>query len=1038
MAQRPLIPEDEAGGRLSPEEIAGLADQYLQNYPLRQVAGKKGLVDEGLEYYSRVPGQRVIVNGQVWIHNPDNPDAPYRPYTASHAVDPTGQIYEPVDFGKEPRPAPQGPSTRVGDYQLSVRSPREAAGHLGEMASSIIHALPRRLEAARLGLELDPRIENQLARDAAAAIMMQGALPNTTREGVAALRAPAAQPRPQVGGQYRTRPIAEEQVPRGHVTTQELPALQARRAAEREARLRASMPETDEAGFYINALERGRRELPETATASEMRQALRGMDVDDAEASMLGLDRFLLGPTGEAAAVVRQAEQELGRLGTEYGKALRKQRDNPGNSGYADVVREASDAIDQGRRNLQTAQRQFREAQRRHYAQADQELRFARQEMTSLNRQIAQRKTTGDIPGESSLSYLYQARSRARERIRAAEKARDDARSADPGLRTVTRDEVLQHIRENRPRLGFEVREYPAEPYGAMTGPIRAIQREPKRLEQQLVRRGVDPTVANSIAGSISTLPPTQWGQNAEALASHMGNPGLVREAIEEAAGASIANMAHAWRNRTASVPGQNRPPRYKMAIPDESNETLREIAVVLQGPWSRRVALRRRLEEASSREERLYSEFVQTHQGTPEEAAAQARYEAAVEARRKIDNELSAADRPMYRSPHWSEDAAPIGHMQVTIQYAPVEMGRRAAALSARLRSRIKRLNEEEVRLNKRIEDIHDRDQWGGAIDREYDDINKRLSKIVSERNALEAQVPRGSASNDAIYMGNQFQSDWSAAGGHGFMNAELAAEYRAHMREAQGLESNITRISDRIRELQSRYRNANTDDVRSEIDVRIKSLEKEAAGVRERLRNTQAQMDLLEEHPQRHSLVENVRAWLRPVLEQYIDQAIRSGARYMGIPDGATVLRHNPGAEGSIRFYDETLRRELRYVMERRGLPYRIAREIDVMYNPTGDQSFPGRWSLIEIPRNARAGRGVRLMAVGPPPLEGGSQAEPAQYIEPVQLPEPQSPSERRYLLSSENLLPGSLPPLPKPHEEDDVDLTLAERRGKMKSRR
>src|SRR5262245_64967850 len=124
MAQRPFIPEDEAGPPLPLADQEALVNQYLANYPIGWTAGKMGEADEGLEYYSKIPGERVFVNGQYWIHDPANAERPHRPYTADHAIDPrTGQIYEPQDFGKAPPAVPPAGSLseipgRV-DYMLS-------------------------------------------------------------------------------------------------------------------------------------------------------------------------------------------------------------------------------------------------------------------------------------------------------------------------------------------------------------------------------------------------------------------------------------------------------------------------------------------------------------------------------------------------------------------------------------------------------------------------------------------------------------------------------------------------------------------------------------------------------------------------------------------------------------------------------------------------------------------------------------------------------------------------------------------------------
>lgn len=973
--QTQAVPDILAG--YATPEVQAAIEQYMkavEHKPLKNVSGKGGTEDEGLDYYSKIPGERIISGGHYWIYNPDNPEQPYKPYTAQHAIDPkTGQIYELApDLTHQP---PAGSVAEIG--------PR-----LATLAKEPFSAVGRILERARLGLEVPRSVEQSDAQEAANAILASSVFPKTSREGLRAFgRRPEPTPEPHtnrprptpepepppipepVGAlpQLRTRPA--EARPQGHITQREFTN---QRAAERQARLERDRPEVDDAGFYINALEQAKRNLPESATAGEMRQALRDLGVEDAEASMLGLDQFLLGERGTARQAVRDAERELGRLGSDYGKVLKKSRQATDNTQYREGVKLAAERIEQGRARLRAAQDEAKKAEISHMRRAHENFRSAELNLKKVNKAIRDaqelHKKSG-AEGSPNLSNMYEFRKIARDTLREDAKNLEKARVEDPTLRPVTREHIVTYLRQIRPRLGFEVREFPRDPYGPMTGPIRTIQgRSPdgvtaNPLESPFAaamhRRGIAMHTARGIASSFADMSPLEWGVRAESLASHMDNPGAIREALEEAAGASLQAMASAWRGAHNNT-NVRQNPRYRQSIPDKQNETLREVAVVLHGPWNVRKVLAQQERELGTQARAKYDEYINAVKDSPEEANLLKEYEALIEEQNRVTALRRAAPRPPFTTGHWSDEVAPVGHMSVSMQRAPIELGGRAARQAVRAQAKLAELAAEEVHINNRLRELGDinAENLTQAMENEENRLMARGRQIDAETERLQRDIPRGQASDDLIYMGNQFQSDWATSGAGGFRprnTEQVVADLRRRMNEA-GNEHN--RIIHQMRQLERRT-DPDAVRLRNVLDERARGLFDDAEMMRRQMRD-------IEMKPAYHSLVASTNAWLRPVLEQFVEQGIRSGARYLGVPDGQTVLKHNPASEGTKRFYDEIVRKQLRYVMERRGLPYKEVRDINVMYNPEGTESFPGRWFLIELPRNAPSGRGVRLMSV------------------------------------------------------------------------
>lgn len=982
------IPQEPQAPTQAEQEVI---DAYTlwANTPNRKVVGKKGTADEGLNFYSKVPGQMQLVNGQWWIQYPEEPDRPAEPFTANHAVNwETGQIYEQLpDVYDRATFLPAGVNQSTDTVEPAMPG----------FMSSALQALARAEERIRFGIDAHPMAINREARDVAGLAMVAGTVPTLTKEGAEVLArgarpaatpdVPTVQPAPTPQQpQYRVTPT--DVAPRGHITTRQLADRRAREAAETEARRLRETPEVDEAGFYVHALEQARLRLPERATAAEMRQHLTDLGVEAPEAAMLGLDNFLLGPVGGARAAVRSAAQDISRMDTALRNARAKLADHPGNSHYESEVQRLTQAVETARTQFHETRTAARQAEEAQLGTALQNFRNAEAHLKTINAQIRDakrlraklppeiRRTVEKQPLEGEdIPDLYVARAEARRQLEADRKALEDARSVNPGDRMVGREHLVTYLRQARPRLAFEVREFPAEPYGAMTGPInRILNPTPENriaFRDALVRRGVEQMEAESIVRNFRNANPPEWGQRAAARSDHMRRPGVVREALEEAAGAPLNDMVSAWRGSSTAV-GDVQLPKYRQSIPDEDNPTLREVAVILQGPWSQRRDITRqiqRLEVERSAANRVYNNAASN---TPESIQAGKTYTNLSERIADLHRERDALPETPFTSGHWDTAVSPVGHMQLSMQRAPEMLPPVMEGASQRLTSRIDKLTGEINAINRRIDAIYNSSgDVTRAMYRQINRLSARRGRIEKQIQRHRSQLPTSTVSEDQILMGNQFQSDWAGQGTAGFRPADAPKRIADMRKQITELENKAAADNQRMQTLLGQTPNGRVSELdpvrRRQFDV----AEQNAIGNREDAFRLQTEINALKNLPSRHDLVLNMRAWLRPVLEQFLEMGIRSGARYLGLPSGATVAAHNPGlTPGTISFYNKALRDEMRFVMERRermnpiGLKY-TERDIRSMFNPAGNQSFPGHWRLIELPQTRRPARGVRLMS-------------------------------------------------------------------------
>lgn len=971
---------DVIAGRMSPDQQA-IMEAYWRSFyvPPTTVAGKRGKedADEGLEYYSRIPGDLVIEQNKFWIHNPETGE--YKPFTIEHAFNErTGQVYEAVP--EDPNAVPLAGTV--------AEVPARARTVARSLVMGPITALGRAQERVRLGLTAPNSTIAQEAMQVAGAVTAGGTVPRVTQEIAAQARrrppTPAAaavpegevsrplatpEPEPAFTPRYRYRGI-EEPLPRTHITYENL----VRRRQERA--IAAARPETDEAGFYVNALERGKTELPEQATAGEMRAALNEIGVDDAEIALLDLDRFLLGEAGVARGEAREAGQELGRLGSAYGRALKNAKADPTDPVAQKKARDALQALVDAKPRVAAAESAAINAQRAHIQSTLDAHRSAEVYLKRINQEIRNVRKEGQTGNDlRSVEFpgvnLLEERMRQRDVIRQALQRMEEARSNDPSLQTVTRQQVLDHIRENRPRLAIEERSYPQQQFGDMTEPIRRITTIPpgsgSALEIVLLQRGVNSKTAHDIASSFANASPTDWGVMARGLSEHMGQHDLIAKAVEDAAGAPIVRMAQAWRASRQSASN----PRYPQAIPDRNNPTMRELAVVLEGPWSVRRQIRTEINAAKANRDALFKIYESQAKDTPEEAQALASFHSAERDVIELAQRLENAPKPPFTISHWTGGVSPIGHMQTTIQLAPVEHSPRVQRLIQGVRAKITTLEEEKAGLNRRMEAL------GDATD-EWHALNQQTYRIDDQIKVLEQRLPQTAASEDRIFMGNQFQSDWAIQGAdEGFMSRDAWARVRGIDEQITETTAQIARLTEEIDRINSRQNRggmgqmAHLSDMESrraygDVRNRVEAIREEIRYLQEHRNELRQEHSALNERPVFHGLVANTRAWLRPMLEKFVDEGIASGSRYLGVPSGATVSRWNQISPGTMRFYDETVMRELQHVMERRGLPYKT-RQISTMHSPVESTSFTGQWTLIEIPANARSGRGVRLMTTG-----------------------------------------------------------------------
>lgn len=957
---------DIIAGRMTPEQR--LAAEYLKEFEEpRGTVGKTGTADEGLDFYSKVPGEVRFINGEPWLYDETNQEEPWRRYTANHAYDPkTGQVYESKAAGQPHAPL-------AGSLaEIPQRAGEVAVGAVADP----ITAFGRYMERARLGLVAPSFVDIQDASAIAGGMAGGDILRRTTRPGPAApTPEPAAPPRPlpqpapdiipipEPTPQYRVRP--------GGVWPQRSLSTEEVAAAARARRRAAERPETDEAGFYINALERGKRELPEQATAQEMREALVEMDVSAAEAAMLGLDRMLMGDAAVAQAQLREVEQEVSRAASRYNRARTLSQRMPENTGYQEQAAQMRREFEEARSRLPEARQTAQSAERTHIQDALTSFRNAEAQLKKINENIrAIRQQQGNDYGT-----LFEERKQAREYLNQTRRELEQARASDPRYRVVTREQVLEHIRANRPRTDLEIREYPKERYGPMTEPIARIREGMDQatppLQRALMDRGIEAETAHNIASGMARAEPTEWGQIATALSENRGQVGLILDALEAAAGAPLNRMVDAWRGTDPFARG-NRPPQYRSAIPDKNNSTLQEIAVTLKGPWEARRSIQKEIDAATENVNRLFDEYSRQPKGTQAEADALARYEQAVKDRDALSDKRRGAPKPPFQAAHWDQDIAPIGHMQVTMQRAPGEISTHMQGVATRIADRLQV-------INRRMGEINDRMIASDLTDGEYGILRREERALERERDKLEERMPVSAPSDDTIYMGNQFQSDWAGRGMEGFQSSADGQRLDALTRRMQVIRDQQTALNQRLDEMSVRNsRNAGTQMAHMTQGER-EAFRRNSSGIRDGIRQEldilanelhelDAQRHRIQASPAYHALVANTRAWLRPVLEQFIDRGIASGAKYLGVPDGITVKTHNVIGEGTLRFYGEILRDELKFVMQRRGLPY-SERQINSMHHPTRDEQFTGIWYIIEIPRNAKSGKGVRLMVKGIP---------------------------------------------------------------------
>lgn len=953
---------------LDPRE-AGAARLPEDRTQFRPYAGKTGAEEN--RYYQ--PFGEFVPGETPQVRRPDGSIVPLPRDWAYHRE--SNQIYAIPETGLQ----------RFTLLPIGVNRAGETEPATPGFVMSALEALDKAYERMRMGLEVPQSVLVREAIDvgglgSSLTFGGRGALnPSLSREAAERLRqadAPAAVPpsapapvpaAPATAGlpQARTRPASPATVQ----------ALAARTEAQRQARLRADMPEMDDAGFFINALERGKRELPERATANEMYEALRQVGVEPAEAQMLGLDRFLLGEAGVAREALRSAEREMSRLGTVFAKAARKAKDFPDNTAYASGVRNAREQLIEARRNVAGIRRTAQNASVAHMRDAMTQFHNAERYLKSVNNEIRTVRKEMAAAGKNDLSdlrsvewpgvNLLDERITARQSLAEARKLMDDARSQDPGLRIVTRQEVLDHIRANRPQLDVYARYVPENFHGAMEEPIKRI-REGSVFEHELMQRGVAYETAADIQMAFRGLDVTEWGQRAAALSSHMENPTVVREALEAAAGARLADMALAARGRHASQAGVQRP-KYRQAVPDRDNPTMAEVAFVLKGPWSERTTARTELQRLIAERDQLFHEYSAAPKGSSREADGNRLYDELTEQIRNLEARIRELPKPPYVR-HWPDDLAPIGHMQVTMQRTVKDLSEKASRQREFLGRRMAKLRDEQAAIDQKINGLD-------ITHAEETVLVARRNRIDKDITDLERRMPTSEA-GDQIFMGNQFQSDWAVAGAQGFLGPDVAARIAALNKRIAELDRLDNVFSDQLARLRKQsenrgaimpreYRSREMDDPWNRLQDDIKDIEKELR----RIHNDRYKLgDLVRElqtKPEGHALVMSTRSWLRPVLEQFVDAGLRSGARYLGVPSGSTVRTWNPGTEGINQLYDNMLRDELRFVMKRRGLPVSDPKRITTMFSPDGDKSFNGEWFLIELPQNARRGRGVRLMA-------------------------------------------------------------------------
>ena len=467
-------------------------------------------------------------------------------------------------------------------------------------------------------------------------------------------------------------------------------------SGSRPATPRAPPPlekEIDPAGFHIHSLETAKRQLPERGTADEMRAALLREGVDEGEIRSLGLDDLFYGRHAGTIRAFRDMERAQGRLGNELGVALRQERQFPLSQANKAKVEAAKQSLMEGAQKLGVARRESIIAMRESILDANKAVVVAEGALKKINRRIR-----GLEPSDVSKELLYQARAAAKRKLEAAKEARVHAAQNAPGRREISADEVVRHIRENRPILGTYVREYPGgRRYGDATEIVNTI-RHSDLLPNHLRSLGISPDFVTTVMKHLRNTNPTEWGVKLSAMDNYMGRPGLLIKAIEEMSGMPLGRLAQISR-----LEGDISfiPPRYRFATPDKENPTLREIAITLT---------------------------------------------------RKGEN------RPMFESPHWQGVSNPVSHMQTSIQRLPVQMSDDLVKKAMDMQERIDLISRERNEIGRRIDS-------SSISDAEFGRLHNRDVALEKELNKLYRDFPKVKPSENLVYIGHQFQSDWAAA---------------------------------------------------------------------------------------------------------------------------------------------------------------------------------------------------------------------------------------------------------------------------------
>lgn len=169
---------DILAGHVTPQQRQ-LIDAYMEEFsstPMRPVAGKSGTADEGLQWYSKVPGELRQTEQGLMIHDPTG-QQPDRPFTYNHGYNfKTGQVYEAVPLSTDRMTFLPVGQDIADPSNIHPDWPGIIAGPAGTIA--------RAYERAQNGIAVPDSVIAREAMEVAGAVTSGTAIPRITREAL--------------------------------------------------------------------------------------------------------------------------------------------------------------------------------------------------------------------------------------------------------------------------------------------------------------------------------------------------------------------------------------------------------------------------------------------------------------------------------------------------------------------------------------------------------------------------------------------------------------------------------------------------------------------------------------------------------------------------------------------------------------------------------------------------------------------------------------------------------------------------------------